>query len=154
MTADHLRLTSIDGRRLAAVALVQPHPAVLRVARRRVLPILLPQLRQLVRLDRLPLRLRIDERPGTHGHRAPCRRERTAWRRGQALHDPGRRAGRGNEPCRCRGRLVPRGAALGVAPGAVGISPASTFGIWGTNAVTRFLKTGPIPKRNESTSVP
>ena len=45
-------------RRLAAV--VDPDPAVLRVARRRVLAVLLAQLRQLVGLDRLPLRLRVD----------------------------------------------------------------------------------------------
>src|SRR5579872_4119879 len=45
---------SPDGDRGGVLA--DPHPAVLRVARRRVLLVLLAKLRQLVGLDRLPLR--------------------------------------------------------------------------------------------------
>src|SRR5579884_4084990 len=52
-----LRIAHRYGR-LAAV--LDPHPPVLRVARRRMLPILFAQLRELVGLDRLPLRLDID----------------------------------------------------------------------------------------------
>src|SRR5262245_50273369 len=47
-----------NGRLLAV--LLYPHPAVLRVRGRRMLPIFLAQLAQLVRLDRLPLGLRIN----------------------------------------------------------------------------------------------
>src|SRR4051812_14972426 len=50
---------------LTAVALIDPHPAVLRVAGCWILAILLAQLRQLVGLDRLPAGRGIDaEQPG------------------------------------------------------------------------------------------
>src|SRR5262249_12371673 len=45
-------------RRLPPV--IDPHPAVLRITRRRVPPVLLAELRQLVGLDRLPTLLGID----------------------------------------------------------------------------------------------